>query len=97
MSYQDTKHGEARVTQRGFLRKDLELVRRCGTLLHDRGAEVYFLKSKDVEEGIKELKRQIQCLERMRGCKVAYATDNALITAHHTNRRSEKQLLRRVS
>lgn len=96
MSYKNTKHGEMRVNQRGFSRKDLELIRKCGTRLEDRSAEVYFLKNKDVEDGIKELKRQIQCLERMRGCKVAYTPDDSLITAHHTTRGHEKRLLQRV-
>jgi len=96
MAYRDTKHGVQRINQRGFIRQDLELICRCGTQLEDRSAEVYFLRNKDVEDGIKELKRQIQSLERVRGCKVAYTPDSALITAHHTTRKSEKKLLRRA-
>lgn len=96
MALIDTRHGEQRVHQRGFIRKDLELIRSCGTRLEDRSAEVYFLRNKDVEDRIKELKRQIQSLERLRGCKVAYTSDDALITAHHTTRKNEKKLLRRA-
>lgn len=96
MALRDTKHGEQRVNQRGFIRKDLELIRNCGTRLEDRCAEVYFLRNKDVDDEIKKLKRQIQSLERLRGCKVAYTSGDALITAHHTTRKHEKKLLRRV-
>ena len=90
-----TKHGQQRINQRGFKREDLDLVRRCGIQLDDRSAEVYFLRDKDVEDGIKNLKRQIQNLERMRGCKVVFNSDNDLITAHHTTRETQKKLLRR--
>lgn len=97
MANKDTQHGKKRVAQRGFIRRDLELVRRCGTLLKDRSAEVYLLRDKDVEDGIRDLKRQIQSLERMRGCKVVFAPNDALITAHHTTRKHEKKLLRRTA
>ena len=96
MKYRDTKHGEQRISQRGFHRHELELIRRCGTRLDDRSAEVYFLRNKDVENRIHELKRQIQSLERMRCCKVVYTPNDALITAHHTTRKNEKKLLRRA-
>ncbi len=96
MACRDTQHGEQRINQRGLTRNDLDLIRHCGTRLEDRSADVYFLRNKDVDDGIRELKRQIQSLERMRGCKVAYTPDDALITAHHTNRKHEKKLLRRV-
>jgi hypothetical protein len=96
MAIKYTKHGEKRINQRGFLPKDIELIRQYGTRLRDRSAEVYFLRNKDVDERIKDLKRQIQCLDRVRGCKAAYTQDEALITAHHTTRKHEKKLLRRV-
>ncbi len=96
MAYIDTAHGSKRVAQRGLIRHDLELIRYCGTLLQDRDAEVYLLRNKDVENVISEFKRKIQSLERMRGCKVVFAPNGGLITAHHTNRKHEKKLLRRA-
>ncbi len=91
-----TKHGEQRTNQRGFRRNDVELIRRCGTLVPDRQAEVYLLRNKDVECEIKERKQEIQRLERMRGCEVVII-GNQLVTVHHTSRRHQKRLLQRAS
>ena len=95
MSVRYTKHGGQRANQRGFRRSDVELIRRCGTPVEDRQAEVYLLRNKDVEQEISALKQQIQRLEHMRGCKVVFA-DNQLVTVHHTTRTHEKRLLRRA-
>ncbi len=95
MSVRFTNHGEKRANQRGFRRSDVELIRRCGTPVEDRQAEVYLLRNKDVEQEISALKQQIQRLEHMRGCKVVFA-DNQLVTVHHTTRTHEKTLLRRA-
>ncbi len=95
MSLRFTKHGEMRANQRGFRGCDVELIRRCGTLVADREAEVYVLLNKDVEQEISTRKQEIQRLERMRGCKVVIDGDQ-LITVHHTSRRHEKTLLRRT-
>ena len=91
MTYKYTMHGEQRTNQRGFNREDLELVRRCGTQINDRSAEVYLLRYKDAEDEIRNLKRQIQGLERMQGCKVVYNFDNAIITAYHATRETHKK------
>ncbi len=90
-----TKHGDQRINQRGFHRNDVGLIRRCGTLVPDRQAEVYLLRNKDVEREIRARKQEIQNLERMRGCEVVIV-GNQLVTIHHTSRRHEKTLLRRV-
>ncbi len=90
-----TKHGEQRANQGAFRRNDVGLIRRCGTLVPDRQAEVYLLRNKDVEREISERKQEIQRLERMRGCEVVIV-GNQLVTIHHTSRRHEKRLLRRA-
>ncbi len=95
MSVRYTNHGEKRANQRGFRGSDVELIRRCGTLVADRQAEVYVLRNKDVEREISARKREIQGLERMRGCEVVIV-GNELVTIHHTSRRQEKTLLRRA-
>ncbi len=92
---QYTKHGDKRANQRGFRRNDVGLIRRYGTLVPDRQAEVYLLRNKDVEREISERKQEIQRLERMRGCEVVIV-GNQLVTIHHTSRRHEKRLLRRA-
>ena len=95
MSVRYTNHGGQRTNQRGFRRSDVELIRRCGTPVEDRQAEVYLLRNKDVEQEISALKQQIQRLEHMRGCKAVFA-DNHLVTVHHTSRKDEKTTLRRA-
>ena len=57
MSFRYTSHGEERANQRGFRRQDIELIRRCGTPVADRKAEVYVLRNKDVEQEISAEKR----------------------------------------
>ncbi len=90
-----TKHGDQRANQRGFRRNDVELIRRCGTIVPDRQSEVYWLSAKDTEREIKERKQEIQDLERMRGCEVVFV-GSQLVTVHHKSRTHEKTLLRRT-
>ena len=90
-----TIHGDQRINQRGFRRNDVGLIRRCGTLVPDRQAEVYLLLNNDVEREISARKQEIQRLERLRGCEVVIV-GNQLVTIHHTSRGHEKTLLRRA-
>lgn len=94
MPIEYTRHGERRANQRGFRRGDVDLIRYCGTLIADRQAEVYVPLNKDVEQAISVRKREIQRLEKMRGCEVVII-DSHLVTVHHSSRRHEKALLRR--
>ena len=90
-----TKHGDQRINQRGFRRNDVGLIRRCGTLVPDRQAEVYLLRNKDVEREISARKQEIQRLEGMRGSQVVII-NNHLVTVLHTSRSHQKFLLRRA-
>lgn len=90
-----TKHGQQRANQRGFRSADINLIRRCGSLVGDREAETYLLTNKNVEEEIKKRKEEIQGLERLRGCKAVFL-DDQLVTVHHTTRACEKATFRRM-
>ena len=95
MSVKPSKHGERRVQQRSFSRKSAELIRRCGTPIDDVCAEVYFLRDKDIDARVNQLKREIQEIERLRGAKAVFAGDT-LITILRAGRNHEKTLLRRM-
>jgi len=90
-----TNHGRQRASQRGFRQLDVELIRRCGTEIPDPSAEVYQIRSRDVEQEIGELKQLIIRLERLRGSKVVIA-ENQLVTVYRPSREREKFGLRRA-
>ena len=109
MSSGFTKHGDQRANQRGFRRSDIELIRRCGTPIEDREAEVYLFLDKDLDREIlarkkklrqierhrEEYKQEIQQLVRLRHVTAVFVGNN-LVTVHHTSRPHEKRLLRRA-
>ena len=96
MSIKLSKHGERRVNQRGFRQSSARLIRRCGTLINDADAEVYFMRDKDIDTQVCLLKREIQEIERLRGCKAVFAGDT-LVTIVRAGRSHKKVLLRRVT
>ena len=96
MSVSFSKHGKQRINQRGFQQTSAELIRRCGTPIDDADAEVYFLRDKDIEAQVHQLKRQIQEIERLRGCKAVFAGDT-LVTIVRAGRNHKKTLLRRMT
>ncbi len=77
-----TRHGEARLSQRGIRRSDLDIL-----LAH--GAEIapdrFMLRKRDAAKAISDLKRQIARLERLAG-KEAVVAGGRLITAYHRTR-----------
>lgn len=81
MTIQFTKHGHARLRQRGFRTEDVELIRRCGTPLDDNEAEVYLLREQDAAAEIANLKHDIQRLERLRNSRVVISNDT-LVTVY---------------
>lgn len=92
MGMQFSKHGMARMNQRGFTKDDLELVRRYGSQINDSDAEVYFLRDKDVQKEIDRCKHEIQRLTHLRGSKVVIR-NNELVTAVRSGRQHSKKLL----
>ncbi len=47
-------------------RSDIELIRRCGTPIEDREAEVYLVLDKEVEREIHARKKMVRQIERER-------------------------------
>lgn len=74
-----TRHGEARMSQRGIRRSDLDTL-----LAH--GAEVspdrFMLRKRDAARLIRGLRKQISALERLTG-KEAVVADGRLVTVYH--------------
>ena len=74
-----TRHGEARLSQRGIRRSDLDILLAHGA---ETGPDRLMLRRRDAVKLIGELKRQIARLERLAG-KEAVVADGRLITAYH--------------
>jgi hypothetical protein len=94
MPFKYTKHAAVRANQRGIKKDDIELIRRCGTSVHDKTAEVYFLRDKDIKAEISNMKKVIQRLSHLRNCQVVFSGDD-LVTVCRLNRRAERSLSRR--
>ncbi len=77
-----TRHGEARMSQRGIRRSDLDILLAHGTEI---GPDRIMLKNQDAAKVIRNLKKQIAKLERLTGKEVVVA-DGRLITAFHRTR-----------
>ena len=73
-----TKHGEVRMQQRGFKNEDIDVIAQYGTETRDK---VFLLRSKDVDEEIRRLKKQIKRLDRNRNRSIVMANDT-LITCY---------------
>lgn len=86
-----SRHAECRIRQRGFREQDIDLVLRCGTLISD---DTFLLRNKDVDREIRDRKRELQQLERLRNCKVVVA-DGTLVTCFHASTNHLKTVLRR--
>lgn len=78
-----TAHAEKRINQRGFRKSDPEVIRQYGTPLDDPSAEVYLMRNRDANDRIRDLKKEISQLERLRGCKAVVCGDT-LLTVMHT-------------
>lgn len=77
-----TCHGEARMSQRGIRRSDLDILLTHGTEI---GPDRILLRKQDAAKVIRELKKQIARLERLTG-KEAVVADGWLVTAYHRTR-----------
>ncbi len=86
-----SKHGEIRMSQRGFRKVDLDTILRYGT---DIGCDRIMLRRKDAHRIISMLKMEIKMLERVNG-KVVVIKDDRLVTAY--KKTSRIQLSRRRS
>ncbi len=85
-----TRHAEKRVAQRGIREKDLDLAMEMGT---DVPGGI-LVREKDCDEVVRQLKRRIERVQRLKGVYIVVAGES-IITAYHANGRKERALLRR--
>ena len=74
-----TRHGETRLSQRGFRKTDLEVLLAHGT---DIGRNRIMLRRRDAAELIRDLKQQIAKIERLTD-KVLIVVEGRIVTAYH--------------
>ena len=86
-----SRHAAQRMQQRGVRKRDVELVRRCGTRIDDRSL---LLTKRDAEREIALRKREIQALERLRGCKLVLG-EEVVVTLYHATVKQQKAAMRR--
>jgi hypothetical protein len=86
-----SRHAVHRMNQRGFREQDIDLVLRCGTLISD---DTFMLRNKDVDREIRDCKRELQQLERLRNSKIVVA-NGTLVTCFHASTKHLKTVLRR--
>jgi len=86
-----TRHAEARIRQRGLRERDVALVLDAATPLAD---EAWLLTAADADRAIAIRKREIEQLQRLRGCKVVVSGD-AVVTVCHTRPAIRRRALRR--
>lgn len=79
MDLELTRHAEARMSQRGIRKSDVELVLSLGT---DIGRGRFLLKKRSAAKEIGALKRQMARIERLAG-KVLVIEDGHLVTSYH--------------
>ena len=74
-----SRHAARRVRQRGLRDRDVELVLDHGTPVAGDGV---ILLNRDAEREITRRKKEIQALDRLRGCKVVLS-DGTIVTCYH--------------
>ncbi|MDE2824248.1 MAG: DUF4258 domain-containing protein [Chloroflexota bacterium] len=74
-----TRHGQARLSQRGIRQTDLDLVLAHGTEI---GCDRIMLMARDAAKLIRARKQEIAKIERLTG-KVLVVSNGHLVTAYH--------------
>lgn len=87
-----SKHGLARLTQRGIQLSDLELLILIGSDVEDG----HLVLEKDYQAFERELKHVLHRARRLVGKRVVLA-DGRVITAYHAGRRKADRLVRSVA
>lgn len=82
-------HAQQRLQQRGLNDSDINLILMHGTETSDG----YYLRYRDVKEAEKELRKQINQLNRLAGRYVVVDGDT-VITAYHPGKKKQKRILR---
>lgn len=86
-----TRHAEKRMRQRGLRNCDLSLLLDAATPLAD---DAWLLTAADADREIARRKREIEHLQRLRGCKVVVSGD-AIVTVCHMRPTAVRSALRR--
>jgi len=82
-------HAQQRLRQRGFQDADLDRMRRYGEAFDDG----FLMSNRSIDEHIKELKSEIQHLERLKDT-VLIEQDNTIVTIYRSDRRRQRRILR---
>ena len=86
-----SKHATLRMQQRGLREGDIDLVITCGAQIDQ---DSILLRDKDAAREIEHRKREIQALERLRGCRLVIS-EGVFVTCYHAHTKHLKKLLRR--
>lgn len=81
-----TQHADARIRQRGLRDADLALLLSAATAV---APDAYLLTAADAEREIRRRKREIEQIERLRGCKVV--VDGGTIISVYRSRPSDQR------
>jgi hypothetical protein len=90
-SFDYTKHGSERMSQRNFQDEDIDLIAHCGTYIGD---DAVFMSNKDVDLEIRSLNELIKRIDRLRNKKIVIK-GGALVTCYSCRPREVKRLQRR--
>jgi hypothetical protein len=86
-----TNHAAIRFAQRGFDADDLAIIQIIGTEV----AGGYFVREKDCQELERKAKQMLARVWKLAGTRIVIS-DNQIITAYHTWKAKERNLLRRA-
>jgi hypothetical protein len=84
-----TEHAAMRMSQRGFISKDVELILLIGTEVDDG----YIVRERDYREAEHAIRRLLQRCRRLVGKRLV-VKDGQVVTAYQALRRHERDLLR---
>jgi hypothetical protein len=84
-----TKHAEVRMSQRGLVPRDAELIALIGTEVDDG----YLVRERDYQEAERGLKLLLQRVRRLVGKRLV-VKNGQIVTAYHPTRTRERRLLR---
>lgn len=93
MNLSFSQHAQTRMRQRGLSERDVEIIVRCGSIVR-RGLRL--LRGQDIEHEMKQLKRRIQDLERLRNCAVVME-DDRVITCYYLHGEAGRKALKRTN
>ena len=86
-----TRHARTRMQQRSISGKDLELIMDFGTVVRPG---LHMLRGRDVDKEVRDYKRRIDALERLRGC-AAVVDGDTVVTCYHVSGSAGRRAVRR--